>query len=679
MFFHKTSLRSWGAIFAFAAAASAQPIPGRYIVELEGAPAAEVHARVLGTVRGATNFDAASHPSVVARRAAIAASQSRFRAVVQARGGRVRASMDTVLNALVINADEALANQLRRMPGVLSVVQDRRFHVKVNRAAVLSGLPAAIEKVGGLSKAGAGIGVAILDTGVDNANPALQDDTLPLLEGYPKMSDGNDKYVSKKVVAARSYEVLADDKDYGPDAGDRNGHGTNAACAAACAPSSFPLVGDFMGFGPKAYLGNYKVIGDDGSAADSVVIKGIDDAVKDGFPILNLSLGSELTGDPADDMQAKAVNTAADAGAVIFIAAGNEGADGGGLNVNSIDSPGHADKAVTVGSSSNDRALTLEGAGAPLDPNGISGFSSRGPSRSNNLKPDMVAVGDNIFLADSTLKANATGVTITQGTSFATPSVAGAAATVMSFRPGLTSAQYRSLLVNSSTLLRDIEGKAQPVRYQGAGRLNLPAALDMLVTAEPTSLNFGRGSGAPDVAREVTLTNLGKDPVTISNSIESYDGRLGPTIAADVPATLAAGATGKFALKFAGMGLTGEYQGAIVISNATNNAATRIPYWYGVDSKVPAGFTFFKLPGSPQKSGAEVQFYGRVVDSSGIDISGVEFTVEPTEGGGSFVSAEFSKELPGIFAVTLKTGASGTNVFTFKAGNASRKLEITVE
>ena len=111
------------------------------------------------------------------------------------------------------------------------------------------------------------------------------------------------------------------------------------------------------------------------------IAKGIEEAVKDGMDVINLSLG-EPEVEPARDLVVQAINHAADAGVVPVVAAGNDFAQAG---KGSVGSPGTAAKAITV-------AASTEGDNGPADV--IAGFSSSGPSPiSLQLKPDVTAPG----------------------------------------------------------------------------------------------------------------------------------------------------------------------------------------------------------------------------------------------------------------------------------------------
>jgi minor extracellular serine protease Vpr len=120
--------------------------------------------------------------------------------------------------------------------------------------------------------------------------------------------------------------------------------GTAAGVANTCAP--FVPACNLSGIAPKAYLGNYNVFpGNVLSASSHDIAKAVDAAVADGMDVLNLSLGG--TAKP-DDVLVNAVNAAVDAGVVVAIAAGNAGP-----GVGTVESPGIADKVITVGASTN--------------------------------------------------------------------------------------------------------------------------------------------------------------------------------------------------------------------------------------------------------------------------------------------------------------------------------------
>ena len=111
---------------------------------------------------------------------------------------------------------------------------------------------------------------------------------------------------------------------------------------------------------------------------------------------------------------------------------------------------------------------------AYANPAQLASFSAKGPNVDLAIKPDLVAVGVNMYTAAEKLDPNggvysSTGYAVEQGTSFSTPLVAGAAALVKAARPGLTSAQYRSLLVNSADPAFLVPGTPATVQQAGGG------------------------------------------------------------------------------------------------------------------------------------------------------------------------------------------------------------------
>ena len=81
------------------------------------------------------------------------------------------------------------------------------------------------------------------------------------------------------------------------------------------------------------------------------------------------------------------------------------------------------------------------------------------------IKPDLVAVGANIYTAAQKLDPGGelydpSGYGVFDGTSFSAPLVSGAVALVKAARPGLTAAQYRSLVINNTGRISYVAGNA---------------------------------------------------------------------------------------------------------------------------------------------------------------------------------------------------------------------------
>lgn len=130
-------------------------------------------------------------------------------------------------------------------------------------------------------------------------------------------------------------------------------------------------------------------------------------------------------------------------------------------------------------------------------PDRIIGFSSRGPSVADTLKPDIAAPGVNImaqgYTPNVTGEARHINVGQVSGTSMAAPHVAGAAAVLKQLHPDWSNADIKSALMSTSKYMDiyNFDGSpAQPLDM-GAGRLDLTNASDPGVILDPPSVSFG--------------------------------------------------------------------------------------------------------------------------------------------------------------------------------------------
>jgi len=318
------------------------------------------------------------------------------------------------------------------------------------------------------------------------------------------------------------------------------------------------------------------------------------------------------------------------------------------------------------------------------DPNRIAGFSSLGPSVDLSIKPDLLAVGENFYTAAQSTDTsgelyNAQGYVVSQGTSYSTPLVAGAAAVLKAARPGLTPLEYKSLLVNSAAAA--FPGLQQSVQDAGAGMLDLNGAVLATVAANPTSLSFGVGPGTASLAATVRLSNLGYADDEYRISVAPTGSSPGPVPAVSSVA-LAAGTYSDVSFSFAASNLAaGDYEGFIVVQGANSGTVARIPYWYGVASPAPAHLTILYVSSATATAGKEVDnaIWFRVTDASGIIVGSVAPQVTATSGGGSVVAVNsIDSSYPGVWSVNLKMGAAAgtSNVFEITAGGLTASVTI---
>ncbi|MDD5219068.1 MAG: S8 family peptidase [Candidatus Bipolaricaulis sp.] len=165
-----------------------------------------------------------------------------------------------------------------------------------------------------------------------------------------------------------------------------------------------------------------------------------------------------------------------------------------GDSVSTIDEPGNAEGVITVGAWTT-KSTWPSKAGAQdytssHEVDGLSGFSSQGPTRDGRLKPDLVAPGAWICAALSTSAAafdyltHPDGVHGMQlGTSMAAPHVSGAAALLLSVDRTLTVGKILTALTSTAT--RDAYTGTTPNMRWGYGKLAVVAALENLEAEEP--------------------------------------------------------------------------------------------------------------------------------------------------------------------------------------------------
>jgi len=322
----------------------------------------------------------------------------------------ITGSTKTLLNAVYVAAPQERLDELKALPGVKGVIALRWRRLNLNRATQLVNAPSAWAALGGVTNAGAGMKIAIIDTGIDQTHPAFQDSSLEMPAGYPICSGADCAFTSNKVIVARSYVRLvaagsdpqnpaADSRpdDYSPR--DRIGHGTAVASCAAGMPTLSPAGLTLTGVAPKAYLGNYKIFGSpevNESAPDDPIIMALEDALNDHMDIATLSLGSPALTGPLDsgatcgnsgglpcDPLAMAVENAVRAGMLVVVAAGNN-AIGQSINApafGTVESPGDAPSAIEVGATTNSHFMS-EGVEVP------------GPAAPSNLRQIVGLFGD---------------------------------------------------------------------------------------------------------------------------------------------------------------------------------------------------------------------------------------------------------------------------------------------
>ncbi len=220
----------------------------------------------------------------------------------------------------------------------------------------------------------------------------------------------------------------------------------------------------------------------------------------------------------------------------------------------------------------------------------LAGFSSWGPTPYTFLiKPDVTAPGVNV-LSSVWERDNAGNLyfnySFFQGTSMATPHVAGSAALLLAAHPDWTPAEVKSALVNTADrpVGRSSTGAPDPYPNRvGGGRINVASATGTPATLYPSSVSFGVWTGGKPVvaSMDVTFTNQGAGALSCSLSISSATTDPGLSLSGS-SLSMGVGGTAKVTLKLnGGFGLgSGFYYGDLV---ATCDGVTlKAPWFVGV-------------------------------------------------------------------------------------------------
>ena len=383
------------------------------------------------------------------------------------RYGRLGRKLD-LINGQVVELPNVLLRFVADWPAVESIHWDRPTGGQMNRAAITVGARSVQEDLG---FDGAGVGVAIIDSGVSTWHDDLT-------------YQGNDPSV--RVVGGQRVAKFVDFVNGRTTAYDDYGHGTHVA--GIIAGNGYDSYGSKAGIAPGAHLVSLKVLNANGAGYVSDVIAALDWAIQNrlayNIRVVNLSVGAPVTESYLTDPLTLAAKRAVDAGIVVVAAAGNMGRNAAGQTVyGGITAPGNAPWVLTVGAYSTQGTITRrDDVMAP--------YSSHGPTAIDYVaKPDVVAPGTGIVsLSDATstmyqLKAayllNGSRPTSYKpylslsGTSMAAPMVAGTVALMLQADPNLTPNLVKAL----------IEYTAQDYHYdaltEGAGFLNSRGAVDL--------------------------------------------------------------------------------------------------------------------------------------------------------------------------------------------------------
>lgn len=211
----------------------------------------------------------------------------------------------------------------------------------------------------------------------------------------------------------------------------------------------------------------------------------------------------------------------------------------------------------------------------------IASFSSRGPDPRWRLKPEIVAPGVEIRSSVPT-SLWAPGVFRMSGTSMAAPHVAGAAALLRQLWPGAPAPRLTAALIGSA------KSVASGPAVAGAGRLDVAAAADASVTADPPALSFGLADlagGSVQANRTVTLRNDGARAQQLRLGVTAAPGSPGTAQVEPSQVTVPAGGQATVTVQITATGPdqgSGDVSGWLTVDAGAGTSDLRVPYLLAV-------------------------------------------------------------------------------------------------
>src|SRR5262245_4206248 len=370
-----------------------------------------------------------------------------------------RAGKLDIINGVVLDVPNALLKQLAANPNVFRVHDDRPIYSHNYRTSVTVGARAVQDLLG---YTGAGVGIAVIDSGVTSWHDDLTN-----------ANGGNYPYGNQRVTKFVDF-VNGRSQPY-----DDNGHGSHVA--GTILGNGRDSDGEKAGIAPNASLVSLKALDSNGQGTISHFIRALNwvaaNAKAYNIRVLNVSIGAAIRESYWTDPLTVAAKAVADRGITVVVAAGNLGQNAKKeLQWGGVTAPANAPWVITVGASTTAGTLTR-------GDDEMAAFSSSGPTWLDFLaKPDLVAPGvgtaslsvpgsefyssqSKYLVAGSTALGYMPYLALS-GTSMAAPVVAGTVALMLEANPKLTPNLVKAILQYTA------QSYGYSALREGAGFLN---------------------------------------------------------------------------------------------------------------------------------------------------------------------------------------------------------------
>jgi len=240
---------------------------------------------------------------------------------------------------------------------------------------------------------GKGVDICILDTGFYGKHPDFKDRNI----------------TGKSFVSGEKWDI------------DGHGHGTH--CTGTAAGHFSKTDNKRYGVAYEANIAIAKVLSDSGSGSTSSIIDAIDNSLEKGYKVISMSLGSPVRiGEKPSPIFEQVGRKALENNSLLIAAAGNDSSRPS--LPKPVSSPANAESIMAV--AALDESLK------------VARFSNGGINASNGGRVDIAAPGVNVFSASSKNVGNGDLYRTMNGTSMATPHVAGLAALYWEAFPNLS-------------------------------------------------------------------------------------------------------------------------------------------------------------------------------------------------------------------------------------------------
>ena len=218
----------------------------------------------------------------------------------------------------------------------------------------------------------------------------------------------------------------------------------------------------------------------------------------------------------------------------------------------------------------------------------ITSFSSAGLTAFQDLlKPDVAAPGGQILSSTLPEFTGGSPFAVFDGTSMATPHVAGAAALLVQLHPTWTAQQVKSALVSTTgtAWLDTARTQEAPVTLAGSGLVDVDRAADPKIFTDPASLSFRDldvTSGAQDRALVVRVSDAGGGAGTWTADLHPQNGTGGASVDVTPVVTIPPGGDGELVVvaRASASAPSGEDYGEVVLRQG--DATRKIPYAFVV-------------------------------------------------------------------------------------------------